>query len=125
MSEATQNKFKHSVCSCFQLHKNAVSLSNPTFKQDGYITTAVMTGSQGQVELRCGPAEYHVEIFIYSDEKRWTLADLVGIEDVRIWLQNNRPSTAGRALLDAEVESAFCLLSDGLKSVSPFSWLHS
>ncbi len=125
MSEVTQNDFEHTVCMCFHRYENALSLSNPTFNKDGYITTATMLGSRGRVELRCGPAEYHAEIFVYTDEKRWTLADLMGLEDVRRWLLDNRPSTEGRSRLDAEVEAAFCLLNTGLKDIELFTWLHS
>lgn len=125
MSEATQETFERLVSEYYRRCENALNLASPTFKKEGYITTATMLASSGRVEMRCGPAEYNAEIFIYTDDgRRWTLADLIGIDRVRTWLQTNRPNTSDRSRLDAEVDCAFGLLTEGLKHVDGFSWLH-
>jgi len=79
MSRATQIEFESLVAPYHQRHKDALHLSNPSFKEDEFITTATMIGLGGHVETRCGPAEYHAEIFIFTldDQKRWDLAELM------------------------------------------------
>lgn len=121
----SENNFDHLVNEYFQRTAKVLTLSAPVIKRQGNITTATMKTSAGHVEMRCGPAEYHVEIFICADGKRWTLADLISIETVRAWLQDNRSNTTGKSRLEAEVETAFGLLSDGLQDVETFAWLFS
>ena len=62
---------------------------------------------------------YYVEIFIHTsqDGKRWTLADLKGIETVRDWMLENRPSASEKPRLEIEVEYAFRMLSRGLQEI--------
>jgi len=104
-----------------------LKLDAPTFEENGFITTARLAGMGGHVELRCGPAEYHAEIFVHTskDGKRWSLADLMGLESVRSWLLENRPDTTGRSTLEAEIEYAFWLLKDGLRGDYRFNWIGS
>ena len=127
MSRATQIEFERLIAGNFQRHKNELSLASPTFQEDGFITTATMAGSAGCVEILCGPAEYHAEVFITTtkDQKRWDLADLINIESVRLWLYQNRPNYSGRSLLEVEVEYLFYFIIDGLKGVAEFEWLRS
>lgn len=125
MSQATKNNFECLIDEYFLHHSNILHLAKPTFKRDGFITTATMMGCDGRVEMRCGPAEYHAEIFIYTskDNRRWTLSDLMNIEKIRIWVLKNRPRTLGRSLLETEIDYAFCLLEVGLKDVAGFEWI--
>ena len=127
MSKTTQIEFERLIIVYFQQYKCVLELTDPTFCEDGYITTATMTGSGGYVEIRCGPAEYHAELFVHTlkDQKRWNLVDLMSVASVRLWMLQNRPHTSGRSLLEAEIDYAFCLLVDGLKGVSNFGWLNN
>jgi hypothetical protein len=126
MSQATQIEFVRLVDSYYQHYQNALRLGRPSFRNDGFISTATMSGSGGLVEIRCGPAEYHAEIFVTTlkEQKRWSLADLMTIERVRNWMLENRPNTSRESRLEAEIECAFSLLTDGLKGVANFEWLH-
>ena len=124
MSRATQNTFEHLVGQYFRQNENAVSLSSPTFKRDGYITMATMLGSCGRVEMRCGPAEYNAELFVYTNNRRWTLSDLMSNVRIRRWLLDNRPSASDRTRLEVEIDCAFSLLVDGLKCADEFKWLY-
>ena len=126
MSQATQIEFKRLVTEYFQRHNHALNLAVPTFEEDGFITTASMIDSGGRVEFRCGAAEYHTEIFVYTlkDQKRWNLAELMSIESVRNWMLKTRPNTSDKSRLEAEVDYAFCLLTAGLKGVGEFGWLY-
>jgi hypothetical protein len=125
MSLATQREFESLVSKYHQILGATLRLAAPTFEEDGFVTTARLEGSRGRIELRCGPPEYHAELFVHTiqDGRRWSLADLMSIEEVRSWLLQNRPSTSGRSALEAEVECAFLLLRDGLRGDSRFSWL--
>jgi hypothetical protein len=125
MSRSTQIEFERLVSAYHQQQLNDLMLAAPTFEEAGFITTATMVGSGGQVKMRCGPAEYHAEIFIHTSEdgKRWTLADLMGIETVRDWMLQNRPNTSDKPKLEIEVEYAFRLLSHGLRGDGRFNWL--
>lgn len=125
MTSEVQNSFEQLVCEYFQQFSGSLNLAEPVFTADSNITTVTMRGSSGHVEMRCGPGEYHIEIFVYTDDKRWTLADLISIENVRAWLKQNRSNTAGKSRSIAEVSSAFGLLADGLKGVAGFEWLHA
>jgi len=126
MSTITQNEFERQVVVCFQKHANTLRLCEPTFSRDGYIITATMAaGTAGKVELRCGPAEYATEIFVYTSEnkKRWSLADLLKNDRIRTWMLQNRPNLSGKSRLEAEVACAFFLLDEGLRGVPEFRWL--
>jgi len=127
MSRTTQIEFERLIAGNFQRHKNELSLASPTFREEGFITKAIMVGSRGSVEIWCGPAEYHAEIFVNTikGQKRWNLADLMTIESVRLWLYQNRPNYSGRSLLEVEVEYLFYFIIDGLKGVAEFEWLRS
>ena len=126
MSQATQLEFARLVDSHYQRHKNALRVEHPSFSNDGFISTATMSGSGGFVEIRCGPAEYHAEVFITTlkEQKRWSLADLMSIESVRNWMLQNRSYTSGKSRLEAEIDCAFSLLTDGLRGIVNFEWLH-
>lgn len=125
MSRPTQIEFERLVGVYHQQHLNDLMLAAPTFEEAGFITTATMVSSGGQVKLRCGPAEYHAEIIIHnsSDGKRWTLADMMGIEAVRGWMLQNRPTISDKPKLEIEVDYAFRLLSHGLRGDDRFNWL--
>ena len=84
-----------------------------------------MSGSGGFVEIRCGPAEYHAEIFVTTlkEQKRWSLADLMSIEGVQNWMLQNRPNTSDKPRLEVEIDCAFSLLAGGLRDVAGFEWL--
>lgn len=126
MSVATQDDFERLVVMCHQRHKATLRLNDPAFKRDGFIITATMSGTDGGVELRCGPAEYHVELFVSTGEKggkRWSLADLLKINEVRTWMIENRQNPAGRSRLETEVDVAFSLFAVGLKGIPQFAWL--
>ena len=124
MSLRTQNDFERLVVAYFQRHKAELRLANPIFKRDGFIITATMVGTGGAVEFRCGPPEYHVEVFILTDDgRRWSLADLLEIDQIRTWMFQNRPNFSGRSRLEAEIDVAFSLFSVGLKGVRKFMWL--
>ncbi len=77
--------------------------------------------------MRCGPAEYHVEIIINMLEKhtRLSLSDLMRIERIRNWILQNRPKTADRSILETEIDYAFYLVVEGLKGVADFEWIYS
>ena len=125
MSQTTRIEFERLIAGNFHQHKNELNLASPTFQEDGFITTATMTGSGGRVEILCGPAEYHAEVFITTTkgQKQWSLSDLMTIESVRLWMHQDFPSTAGRSRLEAEIERAFDLIVDGLNGVAEFEWL--
>lgn len=126
MSQKTQLDFEKLVSKYRQVFGSCLKLSAPSFEVDGFITTARLAGSGGHVELRCGPAEYHVEVFVYTanDGKRWSLLDLMSLADVRNWLLKNRPDTKGRSTLEAEIEYAFRLLGGGLQGDCKFNWIN-
>jgi hypothetical protein len=124
MSQVTQNNFENLVGQYFCRNEAALNLSSPTFKRDGYIITATMRGSCGRVEMRCGPAEYHAEVFVYTNDRRWTLSDLMSNDRIRNWLLQNRPSVSERTRLEVEIDYAFSLLVDGVKAVDEFKWLY-
>lgn len=128
MSRSTQIEFERLVVLYHQRHKNRLNLADPTFAEDGFVTTATMVGSAGRVETRCGPAEYHAEIFVFTlnDRKRWDLAELMSIESVRKWLvsYSQNAKEDGKSSLEADVEWIFLILTDGLKDVDKFDWLH-
>lgn len=125
MNRSTQIEFERLVSTYHQQHLNELILAAPTFEEADFILTATMVGSGGQVKMRCGPAEYHAEIFIHESGhgKRWTLADLMGIEAVRDWMLQNRPNASDKSRLEIEVDYAFRLLAHGLRGDGRFKWL--
>lgn len=126
MSTSTQNEFEHQVVAYFQKYANTLRLCEPTFNRDGYVITATMVaGTAGKVELRCGPAEYATEIFVYTSEnkKRWSLIELLKNDRIRTWMLQNRQNLSGMSRLEAEVACAFSLLDEGLKDIPEFRWL--
>jgi hypothetical protein len=125
MSDNKQNNFETFVDGYFQKYAALLRLAKPTFQNDGFITTATMIGAGGKVELRCGPAEYHLEIFITTldNPRQWSLADLLAIDSIRTWTRKNHPETLDRSRLEAEIDYAFHLLVDALKSSTVFEWI--
>lgn len=126
MSTITQNEFEKQVLDCFRKHTNTLSLCEPTFSRDGHVITATMTaGATGKVEIRCGPAEYATEIFVFTsaDKKRWSLADLLKNVQVRSWMDQNRPRLPAGSRLEAEIAFAFSLLDEGLRDIPEIRWL--
>ena len=126
MSQATQIEFARLIGSHYQQYQTMLMLDRPSFCNDGFISTATMSGSDGFVEIRCGPAEYHAEVFVTTlkEHKRWDLAELMSIESIRNWMLQSRPDTSGKPRLEAEIDCAFALLADGLKGDARFGWLH-
>lgn len=126
MSQQAQVEFERLVSASFLRYRDVLNLAEPTFEKDGFINTATLDGPGGRIVIRCGPAEYHAEIFIHTFEgkARWSLADLMMIGTVRDWILANRPNAAGRSTLETEVEYAFRLLANGLRSVGEFNWVH-
>ncbi len=127
MSRATQIEFERLVSSCYQIIGHGVKLAAPTFEENGFVTRARLKGVGGHVELLCGPAEYHAEVFVCTDKdgKRWALSDLMTLKNVRNWMFLNRSGPTGRSTLEADVEYAFRLLSEVLSNESEFSWIGS
>ena len=127
MNNELQNSFEKLVRKYFKQFSIYLNLAEPIFKTEKNVKTVIMRGTSasGYVALRYGPAEYHIEIFIYTNGKRWNLADLVKIESVQLWLKKNRSNVAGESRIVAEIISAFGLLSYGLKGVKGFEWLYS
>lgn len=129
MSRQTQEEFERLVRNYYELHKGSLTLSAPQFQRDGFIARATMSSTHGAVEIICGPAEYHAELFIKSliDGRRWNLADLMCFDAVRLWLvdYSKNASSANKSVLEADVEWIFLILRDGLKSVPNFSWISS
>ena len=125
MTRSTRSEFERLVSNYYEQHLPQLRLAAPTFEEAGFITTATMAGSGGQVKMRCGPAEYHAEIFIHTsrDEKRWTLADLMSLETVRDWILQNPPNASEKSSFEVEVDYAFRLLSEGLRGDSRFDWV--
>jgi hypothetical protein len=129
MSKQTQEDFERLVNHYFKLYEGALNLSAPLFRCKGFVTTATMSGVRGSVEILCGPAEYHAELFIESSEigQRWNLADLMKFDPVRKWLldYSKKDSSKKKSGLSADVEWIFLILLDGLKEVQEFSWITS
>lgn len=125
MSLATKEAFKRCVLSVQSGFAEQLALDAPSFADDGFLTIAQMEGGRGRVELWCGPAEYHVELFLADerDERRWSLADLLAIPSVRRWIEENPFELAGRPQIAAEVEETFRLLREAVGRVPQFSWL--
>lgn len=124
MSQRTQADFAELVRKYYQRYSGQLKLGPPSFKYDGFTSRATMTSSDGSVEVLCGPPEYHAEVFINTleNQKRWSLADMLGIPVIREWLTRNRPNSEGRSRLEAEIECIFLLLVR-LKDISAFGWL--
>jgi hypothetical protein len=129
MSRATQIEFARLVDSYYQQHQSALRLASPSFNNDGFVSRATMSGSGGIVEILCGPAEYHAEIFITTlkDHKRWNLADLMSVGTLKQWLvsYSQRASSQGKSGLEADIEWIFLILTEGLRGAANFEWLGS
>lgn len=125
MSLATKDAFKRCVLSAQSGFAEQLALDAPSFVDDGFLTIARMNGGRGRVELWCGPAEYHVELFLVDErvERKWSFADLLAIPSVRKWIEENPFQLAGRARIAAEVEEIFHLLHGSVGRVPQFSWL--
>lgn len=125
MSLETKYLFKQCVAAQQSVNIKLLALLSPVFTDDGFITIASMSACGGRVELRCGPAEYHVEIFIHDDKglTRWTLRDLIALPNVREWMQANRADLEGRQRVEAEVEYAFRLLKEPIARLPEMNWL--
>jgi hypothetical protein len=124
MSEEKQREFTRLVGKSYQQQQSRLALAEPSFRYDGFISRATLFGSGGTVEIACGPPEYHTDIFVASDSKRWSLADLIVIDSVRDWMLRNRANIDDRALLEVEIDHAFRLLVEGLKNLDDFKWLY-
>jgi hypothetical protein len=115
------------VDSYYKQHQSALRLAGPSFDNDGFVSRATMSGSGGAVEILCGPAEYHAEIFITTlkDNKRWNLADLMSVGTLKQWLvsYSKRASCQGKSELEADIEWIFLILIEGLKGAAGFEWL--
>lgn len=125
MSLATKELFKECVAAQQVANFDQLALSSPVFEDDGFLTIALMTGRDGQVELWCGPAEYNVELFIRdnNETKRLSLRDLVILSPVSEWMRTNRASLEGNQRVAAEVEYAFRLLAEAIARLPDMSWL--
>ena len=113
----------------YRSQKGVVNLTAPEFHFSGFLSKAVMPGSGGFVEILCGPAEYHAEVFVISckDNKRWKLADLMNFSSVREWLvaYSKKGNTANKSMLESDIEWIFRILVDGLRGVPGFEWITS
>lgn len=123
MSLVTKDTFKKSVAAQQAAYASQLALQVPSFKDDGYVTTAFMPAEDGIVELRCGPAEYHVELFVHKSGKRLTLTELIVLPGVREWMTANRADVEGKLRVEAEVGYAFRLLNEALARVPEMEWL--
>jgi hypothetical protein len=124
MSSATKDVFKKCVAAQQAASANQLALHAPIFEDDGFITTAFMSATGGRVELRCGPAEYHVELFVHDEcGNRLTLGELIALPGVREWMQVNRADLEGKQRVEAEVEYAFRLLREAIARVPEMNWL--
>lgn len=129
MSKNTQEDFERLVEKYYSRQKDALNLMVPKFERSGFLTKAVMVGTDGFVEILYGPAEYHAEVFVslLNDKKRWTLAELMSFNTVRDWLINysKNVKTAEKTELEADIEWIFLILIDGLRGLSAFEWITS
>jgi len=126
MSLATKEIFKKCVVAQQAAYSKQLSLHPPIFEDDGFITTAFMSGAGGKVELRCGPPEYDVELFIHdASGNRWTLSELLTLPGVRRWMRVNRADLKGKQKVEAQVEYAFRLLKESVAYVPEMKWLLS
>jgi hypothetical protein len=125
MSLATKDLFKKCVSAQQAAHLSQLALRPPVFEDDCFLTIAVMNGRGGKVELWCGPAEYHVEIFIYEDKRaqRLSLRDLLMFAPVADWMRTNKASLGGKQRVEAEVEYAFRLLVEAIARLPKMGWL--
>lgn len=123
MSLLTKKIFKDRVAAQQAASTHELSLLPPVFKDNGYVTTAVLTAPGGMVELLCGPAEYDVELFVYFGMNRWTLNQLLALPGVREWLKENRADFEGKLRVEAEIEYVFRFIKDAVAQVPEMSWL--
>jgi hypothetical protein len=125
VSLATKEQFKKFVTAYHADHQSKLALHAPVFEDDGFLTTAMMSGCRGNVAFICGPAEYHVELFIYDKKKsqQLSLRELIAFSPVRDWMRCNRASIEGKQRLQAEIEYAFRLLVEAISVVPRLNWL--
>lgn len=117
--------FKRCVIAQQAAHNEVLCISPPEFTDEGFSTTASMASEGGIVVLRCGPSEYHVDVIIQTkaEDRRWTMAELLGLPQVRDWMRTNRIDREGRQRVEAEVEFAFRLLVNAVSLVAEMGWL--
>jgi hypothetical protein len=122
MSKERQERFEQSVTRAAAAAAGTLHLYPPRFERNGFVTRAFMEGSGGQVELRCGPPDYSVEIFICNtaDARRWDLAGLMQLGSVYHWLIANRPQPG-----EQDEVYAFRFLINGLRESTEFNWLYA
>ena len=125
MSLFTKQFFKECVAAHQLAFANHLSLAPPIFKDNGFTTTAFMSAPGGKVELRCGPAEYHVELFVHDETGsiRRTLNELISLPQVMEWMESNPASVEGRQRIEVEVEYSFRLLKEAIARVTEMNWL--
>lgn len=123
MSIATKNLFKNCTTAQQAVYVDRLTLSPPEFIDDGFTTTALMSGCEGKVELRCGPAEYEVELFVHAGLKRLNLSDIIALPGILKWMQANRPNLEGKQRVEAEIEYVFKLLNEAIGRATEMSWL--
>ena len=125
MSLVTKAQFKKRVAAEQFANRQQLTLQPPTFEDEGFITTAFLPASSGKVELRCGPPEYHVELFVHDQtgSYRFSLNELIALANVRQWMQVNRANLEGESRIEAEVSYAFRLLAEAIARVPEMNWL--
>jgi hypothetical protein len=125
MSAITKEVFKRCVSAQQAAHSAVLYVNPPEFTDEGFSTTASMASERGIVALRCGPSEYHVELFIHAEaeRKRWTLVDLLALPKIRDWMRSNRVDHQAKQRIEAEVEYAFRLLEGIVSLIPELRWL--
>ena len=123
MSLTTKKIFKDRVAAQQAAAAHELSLLPPVFKDNGFITTAILPAPGGKVELRCGPAGYEVDVFVHLGMNRWTLNELLTLPGVREWLKQNRADFEGKTRVEAEIDYVFRFIKGALAQVSEMSWL--
>jgi hypothetical protein len=125
MSRATQLEFQRLLLTWYELNHSFFELSSPVFEENGFVTTAYLSGNSGCIELMCAPAEYHVDFSILTnvDNKRWTFTDLIGIEVFYNWLMDNPVKDDGRSLLQTEIDEVFRFIRYCLSTDIRFKWI--
>ncbi len=125
MSMQTKKAFKEAVLAQQSIYSERLRFPPATFRDDGFVTVAVLAKRGGSVELWCGPAEYHVELFINNDADgvRMGLADLIALPGIREWMESNRLNCEGVTRVPAEVEYFFRFLAEAIGRSSGLGWL--
>jgi len=125
MSISIQNQFIASVQQNYERFAFCSKFEKPSFRNQGFLSSAKMVAPEGTIEILCGPPEYHAAIFIEcaGNHKRWGLADLIQFESVKNWLDSYQSSTKNQTEVEADIEWLFRLLSEGLKGINEFTWI--